>query len=324
MSAEPLRVIFAGTPEFAATHLRSLLDSPHSVAAVYTQPDRPAGRGKKLQASPVKLCAREAGLTVFQPPSLREPGIQAQLTALQADVMIVVAYGLLLPQPVLDAPRFGCINVHASLLPRWRGAAPIQRAIAAGDRESGITIMQMDIGLDTGAMLATARCAVGPRTTAAELHDSLAELGPPLLLQVLADLPAALAAALPQNDGAATYAHKLEKAEAALDWRQDAESLARTVRAFNPFPVCYGFLGDERVRIWQATALPESAAGSAPGIIQGADSAGIVVACGEGSLRLEVLQLAGGKPLASAQMLNAWGGLFQAGTCFTSAIRGAG
>ncbi|QIB65659.1 methionyl-tRNA formyltransferase [Kineobactrum salinum] len=316
MPAKPLRVIFAGTPEFAATHLRALLDSPHTIVAVYTQPDRRAGRGKKLQASPVKLCAREAGLAVEQPPGLRDPAAQAHLTALQADVMVVVAYGLLLPQPVLEAPRFGCINVHASLLPRWRGAAPIQRAIAAGDRESGITIMQMDAGLDTGAMLATARCPIGPRTTAAGLHDSLAKLGPPLLLSVLADLPAALTTAVPQNDAAATYAHKLTKAEANLDWHLDAATLARAVRAFNPFPVCYSSLRGERVRIWQATALEDTATGLVPGTIVRADSTGIVVACGEGALRLEVLQLAGGKPLDSGELLHARAALFGAGEQF--------
>jgi methionyl-tRNA formyltransferase len=322
--AEPLRLIFAGTPEFAATHLRALLDGPHSVIAAYTQPDRRAGRGKHLQASPVKLCAQEAGLAVEQPPSLRDPAAQARLAALQADAMVVVAYGLLLPQPVLEAPRFGCINVHASLLPRWRGAAPIQRAIAAGDRETGITIMQMNIGLDTGAMLATVRCPIGPRTTAAGLHDNLAQLGPPLLLQVLADLPAALAAAVPQDDAAATYAHKLEKAEAALDWRLDAATLARAVRAFNPFPVCYGSLRGERVRIWQATALTDTVAGMAPGTIVRADGNGIVVTCGEGSLSLEVLQLAGGKPLPSGELLHARAALFGVGGQFDAPAREPG
>jgi methionyl-tRNA formyltransferase len=190
VAGAPLRIVFAGTPEFAAKHLQALLDSEHQLTAVYTQPDRPAGRGKKLQASPVKALASAVGLPVYQPPSLRQAAEQKRLSALGADVMVVVAYGLILPRPVLEAPRLGCINVHASLLPRWRGAAPIQRAIEAGDPESGVTIMQMDAGLDTGAMLAVAHCKLSRHTTAATLEGELARLGPPLLLEVLADLPA--------------------------------------------------------------------------------------------------------------------------------------
>lgn len=311
-----MRIVFAGTPEFAAIHLGALLASEHTVVAVYTQPDRPAGRGKKLQASPVKELALAAGIPVLQPASLRREDEVARLVALDADVMVVVAYGLILPQPVLDAPRMGCLNVHASLLPRWRGAAPIQRAIAAGDTESGITIMQMDAGLDTGAMLAVARCAIPPHTTAGELHDRLAELGPPLLLKVLGDLPGYQETARVQDDSAATYAHKIEKREAAIDWRQDAATLARAICAFNPFPVCYGVLQGERVRIWQARALAETHTDVTPGTVLRAAREGIVVACGRGSLCIDTLQLPGGKVLAAGQVLNARSALFADGARF--------
>ena len=238
MAHTPLRLIFAGTPEFAALHLKALIESKHQLLAVYTQPDRPAGRGKKLQSSPVKQLAERCDLPVYQPPTLRDRDAQRQLAALGADVLIVVAYGLILPQPVLDTPRFGCLNVHASLLPRWRGAAPIQRAIEAGDRETGVTIMQMDAGLDTGDMLASAHCPIGSRATAATLHDTLAELGAPLLLRVLADLPSYQRGALPQEEALATYAGKIHKSEGALDWPPDCVQLGRRIRAFNPFPVC--------------------------------------------------------------------------------------
>ncbi|MGL4564197.1 MAG: methionyl-tRNA formyltransferase, partial [Halioglobus sp.] len=226
----PLRIIFAGTPEFAAMHLRALIDSEHLLIAAYTQPDRPAGRGRMLHASPVKQLAGRAGIPVFQPASLRDPTAQKALAELGADVLVVVAYGLILPQAVLDAPRFGCLNVHASLLPRWRGAAPIQRAIEAGDAMTGITIMQMDAGLDTGAMLATTPCGIDPGTNAGTLHDELARIGPPLLLQVLADLPAYQRGAQAQNDELATYAGKILKSEAEVDWRRDAARLDRRGR----------------------------------------------------------------------------------------------
>jgi methionyl-tRNA formyltransferase len=310
----PLRLIFAGTPDFAAAHLAALIDSDHEILAVLTQPDRPAGRGKKLQASPVKQLAESRQVPVLQPASLKTPDAIEPLRALDADVMIVVAYGLILPQAVLDLPRSGCLNVHASLLPRWRGAAPIQRAIEAGDRETGITIMQMDAGLDTGDMLATARCPIDPETTAGSLHDALAEAGPPLLLDVLGDLPHHQRNAQPQDDGAATYAEKISKDEASIDWAQSATQLARRVRAFNPFPVCFSMLGAERVKVWAAEPLPGERA--EPGTILTAGSEGIAVACGEGTLRLTRLQLPGGRPLDVREVLNARGTQFSPGLKF--------
>jgi methionyl-tRNA formyltransferase len=317
MPGSPLRLIFAGTPAFASTHLEALIDSEHQLLAVYTQPDRPAGRGRKLQASPVKAVAAAAGIPVRQPPSLRDENAQRALAELGADAMVVVAYGLILPQPVLDAPRLGCVNVHASLLPRWRGAAPIQRAIEAGDETTGITIMQMDAGLDTGAMLATAECAIGQHT-AASLHDRLAELGPPLLLSVLDDLEGHLRRARAQDDDHATYAHKIEKAEGAIDWTAGVLAIERRVRAFNPFPVCFSELGGERVRIWEAWSLAGAAAPEPPGTILRADDRGIVVNCGDGQLAIGALQLPGGKRLGSAEVLRARAGLFAPGSRFVT------
>ena len=266
MKNSPLRIVFAGTPEFAAIHLRGLLQSQHQLVGVYTQPDRPAGRGKKLQSSPVKQMAQAADIEVFQPASLRNEAAQQELAALGADVMVVVAYGLILPQEILDAPRIACLNVHASLLPRWRGAAPIQRAIEAGDAESGVTIMQMDAGLDTGNMLATASCAIDRNTTAASLHDQLAELGLPLLLEVLDSLPQHLASGRVQNEELATYAPKILKPEAEIDWRESAELVAGKIRAFNPFPISYTFLGGERLKVHAAHARSDTgvAANRAP------------------------------------------------------------
>ncbi len=311
-----LKLIFAGTPAFAAKHLAPLLESEHQLLAVYTQPDRPAGRGKKLQAGPVKQLALDAGLPVLQPRSLRDADAQAELAAFGADVLVVVAYGLILPQAVLDAPHLGCVNVHASLLPRWRGAAPIQRAIEAGDASTGITIMQMDAGLDTGAMLATVSCPIDTNTTAADLEQRLASLGPPLLAEVLADLPGHQARAATQDDAASCYAAKIDKAEAELDWSQDAQTLERRVRAFNPVPVCFTHLDGQRIRLWEA--LP---AGAAPmpepaGSILQATREGILVNTGEGQLLLTRLQLPGGKPLDAAQILNGSGELFAAGRRF--------
>jgi methionyl-tRNA formyltransferase len=315
-ASNPLRVIFAGTPEFAAIHLKALVDSKHQLISAYTQPDRPAGRGKKLRSSPVKLLAEAAGIALHQPATLHDEGEQHTLAELNADVMVVVAYGLILPQAVLDAPRLGCLNVHASLLPRWRGAAPIQRAIEAGDAETGITIMQMDAGLDTGAMLATASCAIDSQTSAASLHDRLAGLGPPLLLDVLHDLPAFQNRADTQNNELATYAGKILKPEAELDWRRDAAGLARAIRAFNPFPVCFSNLEAQRIKVWQAQPVDAPAASAAVGTILQADRDGILVNCGAGQLRVQCLQLAGGKPLTAAQLLNARTGLFTPGNRF--------
>src|SRR5690606_30946186 len=249
----PLRIVFAGTPVFAALHLQALLDwGGGEVIGVYTQPDRPAGRGKQLAASPVKQLALAHSLPVFQPPSLRSAEAQAELKALGADLMVVVAYGLILPKTVLETPRLGCINVHASILPRWRGAAPIQRAIAAGDQETGITIMQMDEGLDTGAMLHVRTLPIEPTDTGGSLHDRLAELGAEALLESLEDLERRQAEAQPQDNAQATYARKLDKDEAWINWHMPATDIERLVRAFNPWPVAYTLDHGERVRIWSA------------------------------------------------------------------------
>jgi methionyl-tRNA formyltransferase len=319
MTKRPLRVIFAGTPDFAAFHLKGLIDSEYILSAVYTQPDRPAGRGRKLQPGPVKQLAEQAGLTIYQPASLRDEAVQKQVAALDADVMVVVAYGLILPQAVLDAPRLGCLNVHASLLPRWRGAAPIQRAIEAGDTTTGITIMQMDAGLDTGAMLSTASCPINARTNAADLHDALAQLGPPLLLEVLGEIDLRQHHGRQQDDGQANYAHKILKPEAQIDWNQTAQALDRKIRAFNPAPVCYSILQGKRVRVWQAKPLPSEAAPATPGTIVHTGEEGIVVRCQAGDLRLEVLQLEGGKVLSAQQLLRAHQAQFAAGRHFESA-----
>jgi methionyl-tRNA formyltransferase len=317
-----LRILFAGTPDFAALHLRSLINSKHSLIGVYTQPDRPAGRGKKLTASPVKKLALEAQLPLYQPASLKDAKEQQQLAKLQADVMVVVAYGLILPQAVLDIPRLGCLNVHASLLPRWRGAAPIQRAIEAGDPQSGITIMQMDAGLDTGDMLASASCPIRADTTAASLHDDLAALGTPLLLQVLSDLQTHQQGARQQDDALATYASKVQKQEAEIDWQQDALTLDRRIRAFNPFPVCFSTLGGERVKLWQAQPVAGAAADQGPaGTIVSADRDGIAVRCGSGGLNILKLQLPGGKPLSAQQVLNARREQFAPGQQFETTLR---
>ncbi len=316
MAEDRLQLVFAGTPEFAARHLQALLDSRHRLLAVYTQPDRPAGRGKKLQGSPVKQLAEEAGLSLRQPSSLRDPAEQQALAALAPDLMVVVAYGLILPQAVLDIPRFGCLNVHASLLPRWRGAAPIQRAIEAGDRETGITIMQMDAGLDTGDMLAAVRCPIERDTTAGSLHDDLAELGAGLLVQVLDDLARYRRGSRPQEDDLATYAGKIRKEEAAVDWQRSAEELDRAVRAFNPFPVSHSHLGGERVRIWQARPAGSAALPEPPGTILSASRSGILVNCGRGQLLIQRLQLAGGRALTAEQVLNSRSELFAPGNRF--------
>lgn len=316
MTDNALRILFAGTPEFSARHLQALLASQHEIVAVYTQPDRPAGRGKKLQASPVKKLAQSAGIPVEQPASLRDEDAQQTLAAYAADVMVVVAYGLILPQAVLDTPTMGCLNVHASLLPRWRGAAPIQRAIEAGDPQTGVTIMQMDAGLDTGAMLATAECPITAETTSADMLDELAESGPAALLTVLADLPRYQSEARSQNDDLATYAEKIQKIEGLLDWRLPADELCRKVCAFNPFPVCYSLLAGERVKIWSARALGANDAQAAPGTIVAADREGITVSCGTGQLMITQLQLPGGKPLPCEAMLNSRRDQFAIGQCF--------
>ena len=304
----PLRVVFAGTPDFAASSLAAVLDSEHEVVAVYTQPDRPAGRGRKLTPSPVKQLAQEHGLPVVQPASLKDADDQAELAALNADVMVVVAYGLLLPQAVLDTPRLGCINVHASLLPRWRGAAPIQRAIEAGDSVSGVTIMQMDAGLDTGAMLYEVRTPITSRTTGGDLHDRLAIQGANALIHVLDNLDNGSLEATPQPEEGVTYAAKLSKAEAELDFSQPAEQLARKIRAFNPWPVAWCTLGNDRLRLLMASVEQGEQPPSPPGTLLEHGDDHLRIACGEQGqevLCVSRAQLPGGKAMAIRDLLNA-------------------
>lgn len=299
-----LKVAFAGTPDFAAQHLAALIqDVDIDVVAVYTQPDRPAGRGKKLQASPVKQLALQHDLPVEQPENFKQADAQAQLASYNADVMVVVAYGLLLPQVVLDTPRLGCVNVHGSLLPRWRGAAPIQRALWAGDEETGVAVMQMEAGLDTGPVLLEARLAILPTDTSATLYTKLAELGPAALCKALHQLEELQSTAVAQDDSQATYAKKLSKEEAQLDWQQPAEALERWVRAFNPWPICWLTCAKgEIVKVWRADVVEGSKA--VPGTILQADKHGVVVQTADQALRLLELQPAGKKPMAVADFLN--------------------
>lgn len=311
-----LNIIFAGTPNFAATHLQALLNSEHRVIAVYTQPDKPAGRGKKLQASPVKQLAEAHGIPVFQPKSLRTAEAQAELAALNADVMVVVAYGLILPQAVLDAPRLGCLNVHGSILPRWRGAAPIQRAIWAGDRESGVTIMQMNAGLDTGDMLHKVYTPISPFETSASLYAKLAELAPPALLEVLDNLESDKYPPEKQDESLANYAEKLNKDEAKLDWQLSAAQLERNIRAFNPAPVAYLNLNvngiEERLKVYQADVLPHQA--KPAGTVLAVEKNGMQIATADGVLNLTQLQPAGKKPMSVQDFLNGRAEWFQVGT----------
>ncbi|PAU64777.1 methionyl-tRNA formyltransferase [Pseudomonas sp. PIC25] len=298
---QPLRIVFAGTPEFAAEHLKALLETPHRIVAVYTQPDRPAGRGQKLMPSPVKQLAVQHNIPVLQPKTLRDPAAQAELAALQPDLMVVVAYGLILPQAVLDIPRLGCINSHASLLPRWRGAAPIQRAVEAGDAESGVTVMRMEAGLDTGPMLLKTSTPIEAGDTGGTLHDRLAILGSKAVIEAVDTLAAGTLVGEVQDDALATYAHKLNKEEARLDWGRPAVELERRIRAFTPWPVCHTTLNGETLKV--LAAAPGEGRG-VPGTILAANKDGLTVACGEGALRLTRLQLPGGKPLAFADLLN--------------------
>lgn len=301
--SDSLRIIFAGTPDFAARHLDALLSSEHQVVGVFTQPDRPAGRGKKLMPSPVKVLAEEKSVPVFQPGSLRPQENQQLVADLQADIMVVVAYGLILPKAVLDMPRLGCINVHGSLLPRWRGAAPIQRSLWAGDAQTGVTIMQMDVGLDTGDMLHKLSCPITADDTSGSLYDKLADLGPQGLLHTLAQLAAGTAKPEVQDEALVTYAEKLSKEEARVDWSLSAAQLERCIRAFNPWPMSYIVIDEQPVKIWQASVIntPTSAA---PGTILEANRQGIQVATGEGILNLLSLQPAGKKAMGVQDLLN--------------------
>lgn len=297
-----MKIIFAGTPPFAARALQALIDSGQEVALVLTRPDRPSGRGMKTVASPVKLLAQQRKLTLSQPDTLKKPELSAQLDAIGADIMIVAAYGLLLPSPVLNIPRLGCLNIHASLLPRWRGAAPVQRAILAGDRETGITIMQMDRGLDTGAILLQRSLPIAQDDTAQTLHDKLASLGALCIVEALTYLERGTLAGTPQNGIEATYAPKLERDEAEIDWQWGAQDISRAVRAFNPRPGAHSRIAGSEIKIWRASVAVDT--NGEPGEIVAITKNGILVACGEGGLVLEVVQEAGGRKMTAADFLS--------------------
>jgi len=301
--SKTLRIIFAGTPDFAARHLDALLSSGHQVVGVFTQPDRPAGRGKKLMPSPVKVLAEEHGLPVFQPASLRPSENQQLVADLNADVMVVVAYGLILPKAVLDMPRLGCVNVHGSLLPRWRGAAPIQRSLWAGDTETGVTIMKMDVGLDTGDMLYKLACPITADDTSATLYDKLAELGPQGLIETLQQLADNTAKPVVQDEALVTYAEKLSKEEAQINWSLPAAQLERCIRAFNPWPMSWMMIDEQPVKIWKASVIPGNVTAE-PGTIIDANKQGIQVATVEGVLNLESLQPSGKKAMSAQDLLN--------------------
>ncbi len=324
----PLRIVFAGTPDFAASSLAALINSEHQVIAVYTQPDRPAGRGRKLKASPVKELAVENNLPVFQPLSLKGSEEQAELAALNADIMVVVAYGLLLPKAVLDTPKQGCINVHASLLPRWRGAAPIHRSLLAGDVETGITIMQMDEGLDTGDMLYKSSCEIRPDDTSGTLHDRLAEAGATALLKTLNIMQQGKLNPIKQKDADACYAHKLAKQEGLINWFDSAEDISRQIRGLSPWPIAYTTLESNNIRILKAAPLPENLSDALaekatiiPGTIIETRKDSIIVACGnDTALAVQQLQLPGGKPLLVRDVLNSRKELFSAGVSLGSEL----
>lgn len=308
MSA-PLKLIFAGTPDFAAKHLKALIASDcYQIVAVYTQPDRPAGRGNKLMASPVKVLANQYDIPVFQPASLRNVQAQQQLASIKADLMVVVAYGLILPQAVLDLPRLGCINSHASILPRWRGAAPIQRAIQAGDTETGVTVMQMEAGLDTGPMLLKVTTPITEQDTGGSLHDRLAHLGADAVITAIDGLVSGHLKAIPQEDSLASYAHKLTKEEALLDWSKPASDIFNSIRAFNPWPICYTMLQGQVMKIHEAELVNIS---GCPGKIMQVDKQGLVVACGRQAIRLKKIQLPNAKPLPFCDVLNGHQALFK-------------
>jgi len=299
-----LNVIYAGTPEFAVPALESLLRSGHNIVAVYTQPDRPAGRGRKLQQSPVKTCARKHDLPVYQPTRFSTQAELDKLSSFNADLMVVAAYGLLLPAAVLSAPRLGCVNIHASLLPRWRGASPIQQAILAGDEYSGVTLMKMDQGLDTGAMIALRRVALEPSWNAADLHDVLAPLGAELLLDSLDNIEAAMQQAQAQDESQVTYAPRLFKQQAEIDWGKPVTELLREIRAYNPWPVSYTFLQSNNVRVWSARAAGDVGK-ELPGVVVAHDSDGVFISCADGVLQVTELQFAGRNRCSAAQALNA-------------------
>jgi methionyl-tRNA formyltransferase len=309
----PLRIIFAGTPEFAAIHLQALIDSHHHIIAVYSQPDRPAGRGNKLQASAVKKLALDHDIPVYQPSSLKEEKAQTQISALDADLMVVVAYGLLLPLKVLNIPKFGCLNVHGSLLPRWRGAAPIQRAIWAGDKETGVTIMQMDEGLDTGPMLYKRTVLIDQNETSETLYNKLSECGPQALLACLATVPNMQSEI--QNNELASYAKKLSKEEAKIDWLIEAEQLEKNCRAFNPWPICYFEMAGLTIKVWECAVIADvENSGNKIGEIVAINKTGILVQTSKGGLLLKKLQLPGKKPMTCSDIMNGRSDLFTVGS----------
>ena len=311
--SQSLRIVFAGTPDFAARHLAALLSSEHEVIAVYTNPDRPAGRGKKLSAPPVKQLALEHEIPVYQPENFKSDEAKQELAALNADIMVVVAYGMLLPQVVLDTPRLGCINVHGSILPRWRGAAPIQRSIWAGDKETGVTIMQMDIGLDTGDMLSIATLPIEATDTSASMYEKLAGLGPDALVECLADIASGKAVAEKQDDELANYAKKLSKEEARISWSDDAAHIERCVRAFNPWPMSHFEAAENSIKVWQSRVAEQTSDKPAGTILQ-SDKTGIYVATGQGVLVLEQLQVPGKKAMSVQDILNSRASWFEVGT----------
>jgi methionyl-tRNA formyltransferase len=296
--SQPLKIIFAGTPDFSVAPLQALLDSEHDVIAVYTQPDRPAGRGRKLTASPVKQLALEHDLPIYQPLSLRDETAQAEVADLNADVMVVVAYGLILPKAVLEMPKLGCLNIHASLLPRWRGAAPIQRSIQSGDAETGITIMQMDVGLDTGDMLYKTATPISADDSSQTLHDRLMDMGAQAIIDTLADLPNLQEKAEVQDESLVTYAEKLSKAEAEIDWTKSASELQRAVQAYNPWPVAFCNFQDKPLRIWSSRVI-EASTDATPGTVLAVEKDGVQVQTGDGVLCLTQVQPAGKKAMAA-------------------------
>ncbi|MGL9769703.1 MAG: methionyl-tRNA formyltransferase [Sodalis sp. (in: enterobacteria)] len=302
--SDSLRIIFAGTPDFAARHLDALIEDKKQVIGVFTQPDRPAGRGNRLIPSPVKQSAERHDLPIFQPASLHKTEEQKSIADLNADIMVVVAYGLILPKAVLALPRLGCINVHGSLLPRWRGAAPIQRALLAGDQHTGVTIMQMDAGIDTGPIVHKAICTIQSDDTSASLHDKLAKIGSNALLYTLTQIAAGSTVAEPQNNALATYADKLRKEEARLDWHLSAAQLERCIRAFNPCPISYLLLAEQPIKVWAANVYDRQISSHEPGSILAINKAGILIATGEGILMLTQLQPAGRKAMSFQDFLN--------------------
>ncbi|BCN92453.1 methionyl-tRNA formyltransferase [Thiomicrorhabdus immobilis] len=305
--SQALRIIFAGTPDFSVAPLQTLIDSPHEVVAVYTQPDRPAGRGRKLTASPVKQLALENDIPVFQPESLRDAEAQQILNDLNADIMIVVAYGLILPQVVLDMPKMGCLNIHASLLPRWRGAAPIQRAIESGDQQSGVTIMQMNAGLDTGDMLYKLSTDITDEDSAQTLHDRLSELGCKALMATLDGLQNGNIIPEKQDESLVTYAEKMHKEEALIQWQQPALKIIRKIQAFNPWPVAYTLYQEQPLRVWQArqltaeeqTEFATNESANSPGLVLGLNKQGLIVATGDQPICLQLVQPAGKKAMSA-------------------------